>query len=265
MGIIVKAIDAVLSILSFVQTYPSPPMMKQLPKAPYFILAGDSTTASQSSDGGGWGDGFLNTTLFEGACGRNFGHNGATTVRFRDEGRWDNVIGTVRQVEHDYDPFVTIQFGHNDQLPAAKISLSQYISNLERFVTEAFAAGATPILVTPLSRLRYDDSTARPNIVMDLADETMGTITAAYRSNATYIDLNQASTQYLNEIGPENASTYNLNPTDFNHLNVPGSILFGGIVAELIIQKLDDLEKFGYLRVNGKLKEDVDHGIYHWP
>lgn len=42
---------------------------------PYFLLAGDSTTATQSSNGGGWGDGFLNKTLKSGASGYNYGHN----------------------------------------------------------------------------------------------------------------------------------------------------------------------------------------------
>ncbi|CAI7673940.1 unnamed protein product [Penicillium viridicatum] len=243
---------ALLSILSYVQAYPSSGF-KHLPKSPFFVLAGDSTTATQSSNGGGWGDGFLNTTLFKGASGRNFGHNGATTVSFRDG------------VRDDYHPFVTIQFGHNDQKPAKNISLSQYASNLEKFVTEATDAGATPILVTPLSRRNYDNSTGTPRIVMSLANETMATVTVAHRSHAAYIDLNEASTRYLNAIGPKNAFTYNLNPADNTHLNVPGSALFGGIVAELISQKFDALEKLGYLHVNGKLKEDIDHGIYYWP
>jgi hypothetical protein len=44
-------------------------------KPPFFLLAGDSTTATQSSNGGGWGDGSINKTLFQGTKGRNFGHN----------------------------------------------------------------------------------------------------------------------------------------------------------------------------------------------
>lgn len=264
MAMILKATGVALSILSYVQAYPSS-ALKHSHKTPFFVLAGDSTTATQSSNGGGWGDGFLNTTLFKEVSGRNFGHNGATTVSFRDGGDWDEVLTTVRQVRDDYHPFVTIQFGHNDQKPAANISLSQYTSNLEKFVTEASDAGATPILVTPLSRRNYDNSTGIPHIVMSLANETMATITAAHRSYATYIDLNEASTRYLNAIGPENAFTYNLNPADYTHLNVPGSTLFGGIVATLITQKFDTLKKFGYLRVNSKLKNDVDYGIYYWP
>ncbi|KGO40737.1 Esterase, SGNH hydrolase-type, subgroup [Penicillium expansum] len=265
MGKILKPTGvALLSILSYVQAYPSI-TIEHSQKTPFFVLAGDSTTATQSSNGGGWGDGFLNTTLFKGASGHNFGHNGATTVSFRDGGDWDEVLATVRKVRDDHHPFVTIQFGHNDQKPAANISLSQYTRNLGRFVTEASDAGATPILVTPLSRRNYDNSTGTPHIVMSLANETMATINAAHRSHAAYIDLNEASTRYLNEIGPENAFTYNLKSTDYTHLNVPGSTLFGGIVAELIAQKFDALKEFGYLRVDGKLKNDIDSGIYYWP
>jgi lysophospholipase L1-like esterase len=265
MNMILKATGvALLSIIPYVQAYPVS-AFKHSHKTPFFVLAGDSTTVTQSSNGGGWGDGFLNTTLFKGATGRNFGHNGATTVSFRDGGDWDEVLTTVKQVRDDYDPFVTIQFGHNDQKPGASISLSQYTSNLEKFVSEASDAGATPILITPLSRRNYDDSTGTPSIVMSLANETMATIAAAHHSSAAYIDLNEASTQYLNAIGPANAFTYNLNPSDNTHLNVPGSVLFGGIVAELISQKFHDLEKSGYLRVNRKLKKNVDRGIYYWP
>ena len=56
---------------------------RELSKPPAFFLAGDSTTAVQSTDGGGWGAGFL-TTLQKGAIGTNFGVNGATTVTFKN-------------------------------------------------------------------------------------------------------------------------------------------------------------------------------------
>lgn len=73
-------------------------------KPPYFVLAGDSTTAS----GGGWGDGFL-ATLRNGAAGKNLGHNGATTVSFRAGGDWAAVLEAVKASKADYNPFVTIQ------------------------------------------------------------------------------------------------------------------------------------------------------------
>lgn len=75
----------------------------------YFVLAGDSTTAVQASGGGGWGDGFLNHTLRSPATGENLGHNGATTVSFREGGDWAHALELVEEHEKWWDVFVTIQ------------------------------------------------------------------------------------------------------------------------------------------------------------
>lgn len=75
---------------------------------PAFFLAGDSTTAIQSSDGGGWGLGFL-STLESPAWGIDYGHNGATTVSFVAGGIWSDVIDSVQDSSEDYDVLVTIQ------------------------------------------------------------------------------------------------------------------------------------------------------------
>ena len=74
---------------------------------PAFFLAGDSTTAVQSSDGGGWGNGFL-SFLKAPAVGINFGHNGATTKSFVEMGDWATVIAEVKN-HTDFRSFVTIQ------------------------------------------------------------------------------------------------------------------------------------------------------------
>ena len=123
------------------------------PKPPFFLLAGDSTTAVQSEGGGGWGDGFLNTTLHHGASGINYGHNGATTVSFREGGDWDQVLRAAEDSLSEYRPYVTIQFGHNDQKAAKNISIDEFTANLERFVEEVRAVPAVPVLVTSLSRV----------------------------------------------------------------------------------------------------------------
>ena len=78
-------------------------------KPAYFLLAGDSTTATQSANGGGWGDGFLNTTLRSPASGINLGHSGATTVSFREGGDWAAVLEQVKTHTKTHDVFVTIQ------------------------------------------------------------------------------------------------------------------------------------------------------------
>ena len=76
-------------------------------KAAYFVLAGDSTTAV----GGGWGDGFLETTLLAPAAGINLGHSGATTKSFRAGGDWANVTRDIGAYKQDYNVYVTIQVG----------------------------------------------------------------------------------------------------------------------------------------------------------
>ena len=81
----------------------------QAAKPAYFLLAGDSTTAKQAANGGGWGDGFLNFTLANGSTGHNYGHNGATTASFRAGGDWATVISQAQSFKSSYTVYVTIQ------------------------------------------------------------------------------------------------------------------------------------------------------------
>ncbi|KAF2235912.1 carbohydrate esterase family 12 protein [Viridothelium virens] len=228
-----------------------------------FFLAGDSTTATQSSGGGGWGDGFINTTLHNGATGKNFGHNGATTVSFRAGGDWSWVLGNASASLPSYNPYVTIQFGHNDQKPAANISIAEFTANLVQFVKDVRNVPATPILVTSLSRRNYENTTDGPRIVENLADVTAAAINAAQQAGCTYINLNQASENYLNEIGPDDAYTYNLNPTDYTHLNDEGSIVFGNLVAVLMNQNVTGVGE--YVSPEEEIAEAISEGVYYFP
>lgn len=116
------------------------------PKPAAFFLAGDSTTAPQSSDGGGWGNGFL-SFLIPPAWGVNFGHDGATTVSFVEGSapNWANITSELQANNERYDCWVTIQFGHNDQKPAANISLSEYQTNLENLAGDVKELGGHPV------------------------------------------------------------------------------------------------------------------------
>jgi hypothetical protein len=67
-----------------------------------FFLAGDSTTATQSVGGGGWGDGFL-SFLVPPAFGTNYGRNGRTTVDFVSQGWWDLVKASVTNASSTHD------------------------------------------------------------------------------------------------------------------------------------------------------------------
>jgi hypothetical protein len=119
--------------------------------------------------------------------------------------------------------------------------MDELTDNLIKFVDEVREIGATPILVTSLSRRRFSNNTGK--VTENLADVTAAAKEAASKSKAEIIDLNAASTRYLNSIGADNAATYNLNPTDFTHLNGEGSVVFGNLVATLIDEEISKLKK----------------------
>jgi lysophospholipase L1-like esterase len=230
-------------------------------KAPFFILAGDSTTAKQSEGGGGWGTGFLTTTLTNGATGTNYGHNGATTVSFRQGGDWATVLSAAKTAaSKSYAPYVTIQFGHNDQKPAANISAAQLTTNLVAFVNEVKQVGATPILVTSLSRRKYGSD---GKIKLDLADVVAAAKQAASETGADIIDLNAASVKYLNAIGKDKAPTYDLKEGDSTHLNAQGSVVFGNLVAMLIKKEVPAVSS--YIKPVKAVQSALEKGVYILP
>ena len=120
MPLLFRAVSIFLSFFSLLvfgvpypHSKPPPPHRITALKPAFFVLAGDSTTATQSANGGGWGDGFLNYTLRQGSSGRNYGHNGATTKSFREGGDWGRVIDEAKNRTADYTVYVTIQVNHN--------------------------------------------------------------------------------------------------------------------------------------------------------
>jgi lysophospholipase L1-like esterase len=90
---------------------------------------------------GGWGDGLL-SYVKDPAKGENRGKSGSTTVSWKTNGRWDALIESIGSSVDDYEPIVTIQFGHNDQ---KTLTLGEFQSNLEGIATEIKEAGGTPV------------------------------------------------------------------------------------------------------------------------
>ncbi|KAF1848713.1 carbohydrate esterase family 12 protein [Cucurbitaria berberidis CBS 394.84] len=200
-------------------------------KPVYWLLAGDSTTAPA----GGWGDAFLSTTVAKGSSGHNYGHSGASTKSFRAGGDWKKVIGDIGTHKKDYRVYVTIQFGHNDQKPTSGVSLADYKTNLGNFVNEVTAAGGIPILVTPLTRRTFNKSTKK--VVENLSNERTTTIAVADEKKARFIDLNRASTDYVNAIGEKAITPYNLGGTDRTHVSPWGGVVFSRLVSDLLVAK----------------------------
>jgi lysophospholipase L1-like esterase len=141
--------------------------------------------------------------------------------------------------------------------------MAQLTANLVTFVDEVRAINAVPILVTSLSRRRFRNSTTPPSVNENLADVKAAAQEAAERTGAHIIDLNAASTLYLNQIGPENAAEYNLGPTDFTHLNGEGSVVFGNQVAMLIREEVPELAE--WIEPVHEIQKALEEGKFIFP
>ncbi|KAF2423677.1 GDSL-like Lipase/Acylhydrolase [Tothia fuscella] len=199
-----------------------------------FVLTGDSTTAKA----GGWGDGFI-TFIEKPNIGTNHGKGGATTVSFKSGGNWGKAMDDVKKHVGQFQVYVTIQFGHNDQKQPAGISISQFQKNLAAMAAEVKSAGAIPILVTSLTRRTFQGN----KVVENLSNERTAAMAAAKSGGYKFIDLNVESTRYVNAIGQSNANKYNLAEKDFTHLNDHGGVVFGRMVADLISQAIPEAGK----------------------
>ncbi|BAE63203.1 unnamed protein product [Aspergillus oryzae RIB40] len=239
-----SALGLVAALLSQVQASP----VARASKTPYFFLIGDSTVAVN----GGWGNGLL-AYLKDPAKGENRAVSGTTTVSWKANGRWDDLIKSVESNAANYEPIVTVQFGYNDQ---KSLTLAQFTSNLESIATDIQGAGGTPIFITSLTRRNFDGD----EVKQDLKDWRDATITAAQAVGIQYLDLNTASTNYVNAIGEENAIKYNLTPDDRTHLNPAGEAVFGRMTLDLLLQARGDLN--AYFEPNEALSERIANGEY---
>ena len=106
------------------------------------VLVGDSTV----TDNAGWGLGFKQF-LTPGAECINVSQGGRSSESFRREGRWTNALAL-------HGDYYLIQFGHNNEpgKPGRSTDMATFVSNMVSYVEEARASGATPVLVTPLTR-----------------------------------------------------------------------------------------------------------------
>ena len=74
-------------------------------------------------------------------------------------------------------------------------------------------------------------------MTQNLSNEREYTISAARSTNATFIDLNLASTNYVNAIGSAASNRYNLASGDYTHLNDWGAAVFARMVVDLLLKE----------------------------
>ncbi len=202
------------------------------------VLVGDSTVAS----GSGWGDGLIQL-LAPGAEGINLAARGRSSKSYRDEGRWQRVL----EIKPDW---VLIQFGHNDQ-PGKGPKLetnaeTTFRENLIRYIDEAKAAGAKPVIVTSLVRRNFDrQGKILPDLLVPYVEAARALAAA---KGVPLVDLYARSRERMNALGPELSLPYDAvskDPAkpDKTHLSPFGEAQTATLVADEIRRVSPDLAK----------------------
>jgi lysophospholipase L1-like esterase len=202
-------------------------------KAVKVVLVGDSTVA----DGSGWGPGFARR-LGPGAACLNMARSGRSSKSYADEGHWKKALA----LQPDY---VLIQFGHNDQPgkgPERETDPeTSFRQNMGRYIDEARAAGARPIVVTSVTRRNF---TSQGKV---RADGLVPYVEAARRTakekGVPLVDLYARSVEAIERIGPNAAEAYDAaspdpQKRDRTHLSPPGA----DAMVDLVVQELKGVE-----------------------
>ncbi len=186
-------------------------------------LVGDSTV----TDDKGWGGAFAKA-IGEGATVLNFAVGGRSAKSFLDENR----LPAVLDARPDY---VFIQFGHNGQPGKGAYRETDPDSSYREFLVtyiEAFRAiGAEPIIVSSVTRRRFDDSGRIQSTLRPWADAAAA---VAREQGLAFVDLHRRSIELHEEIGRDASMGFNPEPDDVTHFNAAGAAAIAALVfAEL--------------------------------
>lgn len=196
-------------------------------------LVGDSTvcTFSETDWRRGWGQ-CIGEYFADNVEIDNYAKSGRSTKTFLSEGLWDKVLA-------DKPLFILIQFGHNDnhapERPESTAADADYTNNLLRYVDDARAIGATPILITPMHRRKFYATGRMNDTLLPYADAMKK---AAHEKKVALVDLHTASGELFEKIGEAQANQMSDDPADRTHFNLAGA----RAMAELIIKQLPQVE-----------------------
>lgn len=165
-------------------------------------LIGDSTVCTYEAQRApltGWGMPFVH--FFDSTVTiDNRARGGRSTRTFLSEGRWQPIADSLQKGD-----YVLIQFGHNDEAKEERYKdrytpVPDYKTNLTKFIKETKAKEATPVLVTPVTRMRFNKEGKQ---VETHAEYTAAMKEASRQHGVPIIDLDSMSRDLLTSLGPE--------------------------------------------------------------
>ncbi|WP_033072989.1 rhamnogalacturonan acetylesterase [Sphingopyxis sp. MWB1] len=194
------------SALAGCTAHPDPVSPPAISATPTLFIASDSTASDYAANRypqSGWGT-FIGCAL-TGVKVDNRAIGGRSTRTFIDEGRWNALRQSLKAGDT-----VLIQFGHNDASKSKPERFAapetSYRQNLVSFIADVRAAGATPILLTPVARRSFEGEKAKA----DFPEYSAIVRELAASLNVELIDLESRSRQLLDQLGREASRAYYL-------------------------------------------------------
>src|SRR5215203_3879767 len=208
-------------------------------------LIGDSTMCEYEPERApltGWGMPFKyffdSTVTIE-----NRARGGRSTRTFINEGLWQPIADHLK--EGDY---VLMQFGHNDEAKEEKYKdrytpVADYKTNLVKFISETRTRNAIPVIITPVSRMRFNKEGKQEETH---AEYTAACYQVAKQYNVQLIDLDRKSRDLYDrlvpqgtkllfmQLGPGENPSYPDGQKDNTHFDEYGARR----IAELVLQGL---------------------------
>ncbi len=197
------------------------PALEQANNLPTLWIIGDSTVKNNTRGLQGWGDpiaAYFDTTQIN---VKNRALGGRSSRTFQTEGLWGKVLSEMKSGD-----FVLIQFGHNDNGPLntgrARASLHNnsddtqevvmeatgktevvhsYGWYLRKYIADAKAKGATPIILSLVPRNMWDSEGKIVNRATK--DYTLWASQAAKQGGADFVDLNDIIADHYEVFGQE--------------------------------------------------------------
>lgn len=212
------------------------------PRPVTVFIAGDSTAAEKRADRRpetGWGEQLQSFFDPDDVRIINLARNGRSTRTFIEEGRWASLLEELRPGD-----YVLIQFGHNDQSeskPDRYTLPNAFRANLTRFVADVREREATPVLLTPVVRRRFDDEGQfydvhgeYPGLTRAVAAETGAALLDLHRASETALLAygEAASEELFLHLDPGEHPNYPDGLSDDTHFSPTGAALMARLAAE---------------------------------
>lgn len=222
---------------------------------PTLFLIGDSTVNNSTKGQMGWGKPIANHFDTNRIDVVNKARGGRSSRTYLAEGLWDEVAGQLKPGD-----FVLMQFGHNDSGPMdegrARASIkgngdeSRVVTNkttgkietvfsygwyLRRYISDAKAKGATPIVLSLVARDMWKDG----KVIRATDNQTKWAAEAAAQGGAAFIDLNDLTATRYEKAGQERTHTQLFGTNDHTHTTPLGA----AVNAECVVAGLRALTK----------------------